>query len=141
VIATASPRSTGRVRRAGADEIVDHTTKSVADAVGQPVDVVLNLAPIAPADISALVRLVRGGGVVLSTVPTAIPDETNGVRRAVVFVRSDADQLARLVALVDAGQLHVDVAERLPLSELSAVHARADAGELAGKVVLLSPAA
>jgi NADPH:quinone reductase-like Zn-dependent oxidoreductase len=141
VIATASPRSTDRVRRAGADEIIDHTTTRVADAVSQPVDVVLNLAPVAPAELSALARLVRAGGVVLSTVPTAMPEETSGVRAVAVFVRSDAEQLARLVEKVDAGELHVDVAERLPLSELPAVHARADTGALPGKVVVLPVAA
>ena len=141
VIATASPRSTERVRRAGADEIIDHTTTNVADAVSQPVDVVLNLAPVAPAELSALARLVRPGGVVLSTLPPAMPEETSGVRAATVFVRSDADQLAGLVAMIDAGELHVDVAERLPLTELSAVHARADAGALPGKVVLIPAAA
>ena len=69
-----------------------------------------------------------------------MPEETGGVRAVPVFVRSDAEQLADLVTMVDAGELHVEVAERLPLSELSAVHARADAGALPGKVVLL-PAA
>jgi NADPH:quinone reductase-like Zn-dependent oxidoreductase len=137
VIATASPRSTERVRRAGADEIIDYTTTSVAEAVSPPLDVVLNLAPVAPAELSALAGLVRAGGVVLSTLPTAMPAETSGVGAMPVFVRSDADQLAGLVAMVDAGELHVDVAERLPLSELPAVHARADAGALPGKVVLL----
>lgn len=141
VIATASPRRTERVRRAGADEIIDYTTTSVADAVSPPLDVVLNLAPVAPAELSALAGLVRTGGIVLSTLPTAMPEETNGVRAVPVFVRSDADQLASLVAKVDAGELHVDVAERLPLSELSAVHARADAGALPGKVILLPAAA
>jgi NADPH:quinone reductase-like Zn-dependent oxidoreductase len=141
VIATASPRSTERVRRAGADEIIDHTTTSVADAVSAPLDVVLNLAPITPEELGTLAGLVRGGGVVLSTVPTAMPDELSGVRAVRVFVRSDADQLAGLVAMIDAGELHVDVAERLPLSELSAVHSRADAGALPGKVVLLPAAA
>jgi NADPH:quinone reductase-like Zn-dependent oxidoreductase len=141
VIATASPRSTERVRRAGADEIIDYTTTSVADAVSPPLDVVLNLAPVAPAELSALAGLVRTGGIVLSTLPTAMPNETGGVRTVPVFVRSDADQLASLVAKVDADELHVDVAERLPLSELSAVHARADAGALPGKVILLPAAA
>ena len=141
VIATASPRSAERVRRAGADEIIDHTTTNVSDAVNQPVDVVLNLAPIAPAELSALARRVRTGGVVLSTVPTAMPTEISGVRAETVFVRSDADQLGGLVAKVDAGELHVDVTERVPLSELSAVHAQADAGALPGKVVVLSAAA
>jgi NADPH:quinone reductase-like Zn-dependent oxidoreductase len=137
VIATASPRSIERVRRAGADEIIDYATTNVAGAVTQPVDVVLNLAPVVPAELSALARLVCAGGLVLSTVPSAVPAETGGVRAVAVFVRSDADQLAGLVATVDAGELHVDIAERLPLKELSAVHARADAGLLPGKVVIL----
>jgi len=141
VIATASPRSIDRVRRAGADEIIGHTTTKVADAVSGPVDVVLNLAPIAPAELTTLASLVRAGGVVLSSVPTAVPEETSGVRAVAIFARSDADQLAELVALIDAGELHVDVAERLPLSELPAVHARSDAGALPGKVVLLPAAA
>jgi NADPH:quinone reductase-like Zn-dependent oxidoreductase len=137
VIATASPRSVDRVREAGADEIVDHTTTSVAEAVSAPLDVVLNLAPVAATELNALAGLVHAGGLFLSTVPTAMPDETTGVRAVTVFARSDADQLARLSAMVDAGELHIDVAERLPLSQLSAVHARSDAGALAGKVVLI----
>jgi NADPH:quinone reductase-like Zn-dependent oxidoreductase len=137
VIATVSPRSTERVRKAGADEIIDYTATRVADAVSSSLDVVLNLAPVAPAELSALAALVRAGGVVLSTLPTAMPDETSGVRAVAVYVRSDPDQLAGLVAMIDAGELHVDVAERLSLTELSAVHARADAGALPGKVVLL----
>jgi NADPH:quinone reductase-like Zn-dependent oxidoreductase len=141
VIATVSPRSVERVRRAGADEIIAHTTIQVADAVGTPLDLILNLAPIAPAELTTLAGLVRAGGLVLNTVPSAMPDEIPGVRAVPVFVRSDADQLAELVRMVDAGELHVDVAERLPLSDLSRVHARADAGALPGKVVLLPAAA
>ena len=141
VIATASPRSVDRVRTAGADEIVDHTTANVAQAVSAPLDVVLNLAPVAAPELNTLAALVHAGGILLSTVPTAMPEETSGVRAVTVFARSDADQLARLAAMVDAGELHVDVAERLPLSELSAVHARSDAGTLPGKVVLLPAAA
>ncbi|MFF0693516.1 hypothetical protein ACFYU4_12940 [Streptomyces tendae] len=35
-----------------------------------------------------------------------------------LFVRGDAYQLALLVALIDRGELSVDVAERVPLTEL-----------------------
>ncbi len=141
VIATASPRSKERVSAAGADEIIDHTATDVAAAVNAPLDVVLNLAPITPAELSSLARLVRPGGVVLSTVPPSMPIEVSGGRAVTVMVHSDADQLAHLVAMVDAGELHVDVAARLPLAELSTVHARAHAGTLPGKVVLLPVAA
>jgi NADPH:quinone reductase-like Zn-dependent oxidoreductase len=141
VIATATPRSTERVRSAGTDEIIDRTTTTVIEAVSPPIDVVLNLAPIDPAELTALAGLVRAGGIVLSTVPTAVPDDTADVRAVPVFARSDAGQLAELVRMIDAGELHVDIAERLPLSELPAVHARADAGALTGKVILLPAAA
>src|SRR4051812_40974010 len=67
VIATGSPRSRERLTAAGADEIVDHTTTDVTAAVGEPVDVLLNLASITPAELSALVALVRDGGVVVNT--------------------------------------------------------------------------
>src|SRR3954449_5912936 len=116
VIATASPRSSERVRSAGAHEVIDHTTTEVT--VAEPVDVLLNLARIAPERLVALVALVASGGVVVNTVPT-IPtpgDEARGVRGAGVFVRSDAEQLTRLSALADSGELRIDVAERVPLA-------------------------
>ena len=142
VIATASPRSSEHVRSAGADEVIDHTTTEVTAAVTEPVDVLLNLARIDPAEMAALVALVRPGGVVVNTTVRmpAPGDEERGVRAVDVFVRSDAEQLSRLVALVDRGELRVDVAERVPLAELPAVHAQAAAGALPGKVVVL-PAA
>ena len=137
VIATASPRSAERVRSAGADEVIDHTTAEVA--VAEPVDVLLNLARIAPEELVALVALVASGGVVVNTVPTIETpgDEQRGVRGVGVFVRSDAEQLSRLAALVDSGELRIDVAERVPLAELRAVHAKVATGDLSGKVVVV----
>jgi NADPH:quinone reductase-like Zn-dependent oxidoreductase len=143
VIATASPRSRDRVGSAGADEVIDHTTTEVTAAVTEPVDVLLNLARITPEELFALVALVRRGGVVVNTVPT-IPtpaDDERGVRAVGVFVRSDAEQLSRLVDLVDRGELRVDVAQRVTLAELPAVHAKAPTGALPGKVVVLPAAA
>ncbi|GAA4760945.1 NADP-dependent oxidoreductase [Actinomycetospora chibensis] len=139
VIAVGSPRSSAALRSAGADEVVDHTTTDVTDAVTEPVDVLLNLASISPEELGALVGLVREGGVVVNTVPgTPAPaDEARGVRAVDVFVRNDAEQLAHLVALVEAGDLRIDVARRVPLAELAGVHAEADAGTLRGKVVVV----
>jgi NADPH:quinone reductase-like Zn-dependent oxidoreductase len=42
-----------------------------------------------------------------------------------------------LVALIDAGELRVAVAERAPLPDLADVHARAEADEISGKVVVV----
>lgn len=143
VIATASPRSAEAVASAGADDVIDHTATGVTAAVTEPVDVVLNLAPVDPAELAALVTLVRPGGVVVNTTVwmPAPGDEERGVRGIDVFVRSDAEQLAKLVAMVDRGELRVDVAERVPLAELAALHARAAEGAVHGKVVVVPPAA
>jgi NADPH:quinone reductase-like Zn-dependent oxidoreductase len=139
VVATASGASADRVRQAGADEVVDHTTTDLATAVTEPVDIVLNLAPVTPEALAALPTLVREGGVVVNTVVAmeAPTDEARGVRGVNLFVRSDADQLAHLVSLVDQGRLRIDVADRVPLAELPVVHASSDSGTLRGKVVVV----
>lgn len=137
VIATASPRSRGRVVAAGADEVIDHTARAVH--VDEPVDVLLNLARIGDDVLRELTGLVRDGGVVVNTVPAVVAagDEGRGVRVVGVFARSDAEQLGQLVALVDRGELRVEVAERVALADLPVVHARAEAGGLSGKVVVI----
>ncbi|MBT1674862.1 NADP-dependent oxidoreductase [Curtobacterium aurantiacum] len=140
VIATASPRSIDAVRAAGADEVIDHTTTDVHTAVAEPVDVLLNLAPIDPEEFTALVALVRDGGAVVSTTAfMATPgDESRGVRAATVFVLRNRARLTELVSLVDAGALTVEVTRRITLDQLPALHAEASEGRVTGKVVVLA---
>ncbi|MEJ7648775.1 MAG: NADP-dependent oxidoreductase [Nakamurella sp.] len=142
VIATASPRSAEAVKAAGADEIIDHTATSVVDAVLEPVDVLLNLAPISPDGLAALATRVRDGGVVVSTTPTVTTPDDPGrnVRAVTIFVHPDAEELARLVALVDSSDLHVEISRRVPLRELPAIHQEAEEGQIHGKVVVIPPA-
>jgi NADPH:quinone reductase-like Zn-dependent oxidoreductase len=139
VIATASPRSIDAVRAAGADQVVDRTTTDLLGALDGQVDVLLNLAPIEPELFAAYVATVRDGGAVVSTTASmATPgDEGRGVRAATVFVLPDRERLAELVSLVDAGALTVEVTRRIPLDDLPSLHAEADAGRIAGKVIVL----
>lgn len=139
VIATASPRSAGMVSANGADEIIDHTRVSVIDSVAEPVDMLLNLAPITETAFAEMATLVRNGGVVVSTTPMVqTPEDTQrDIRAVTVYVHPDTDALAEFVRLIDAGDLRVDIAERVPLSELPELHRRADAGEVRGKIVVI----
>ncbi|HUR01427.1 MAG TPA: NADP-dependent oxidoreductase [Nonomuraea sp.] len=124
VIATASPRSAAAVRRYGADEIVDYTTTPLPDGM----DVVLNLAAIHPEQAAALADL--GEAVVTIATPIESP-------RATYFVaRNDPAQLARLVALIDKGELVVEITESHPLTGLDGVHRRAEAGQTHGKITI-----
>jgi NADPH:quinone reductase-like Zn-dependent oxidoreductase len=145
VTAIAGPRSHDRVRSYGADRIIDYTTTPVGTALaGRRFDVVLHLAPTSPdlvptspEEIAQLVDLVADGGAFISTTTPGPEDAGRGVRTVRMFTRSDAAQLAELVARVDAGDLKIEVSERRPLHELAAVHNQAAAGRLAGKTVLI----
>ncbi|MFI5934266.1 NADP-dependent oxidoreductase [Actinoplanes sp. NPDC051494] len=134
VIGVAGPGSGAQVKAAGADEVTGHDVAGVTE----PVDVVLNLAPVEPERLAAMLTWIRSGGVLVNTTVwmPAPSDDERGVRGINMFVRGDADQLSRLTALVDAGELRVDVAERVPLAALATVHTRAAAGDLRGKTVI-----
>ncbi|MDX6359945.1 MAG: hypothetical protein QOH37_2999 [Nocardioidaceae bacterium] len=139
VIATASAGTKDQVQARGADDVIDYTAVEVSAWVNEPVDVLLNLAPIDPEQLTALTSRVRDGGVVVNTTVwmPAPSDEERGVRGIDMYVRSDATELAELSARVDRAELIVDVAERIPMADLVSVHTRAAAGTLTGKVVVL----
>ncbi|MET0819624.1 MAG: NADP-dependent oxidoreductase [Aeromicrobium sp.] len=139
VIASTSEGGADQARRHGAHEVVGQVSADATDVVGEPVDVLLNLAPIEPDVFTALAANVRDGGVVVNTTVwmPAPTDEARGVRGIDMYVDSDATQLAGLVERVDRGELTVDIARRVPLSELASVHAAAADGTLRGKVVLV----
>ena len=125
---TASPRTSATVQTQGADEIIDHTAGDVATALGQPVDVLLNLAPISPEQFTALAALVRDGGVIVNTTVwmPAPSDEARGVRSIDLFVRSDAAQFAELAA-ASTGGAHRRHRRTRPTDRPRTVHTRAAA--------------
>jgi NADPH:quinone reductase-like Zn-dependent oxidoreductase len=138
VTATASPRSADRVRSYGAEQIVDYTATPLPQAVGaQRFDVVLNLVRTTPEETAQLADLVADGGAFVSTTGPGPEDAGRGIRMVQVFARSDAAQLADMIARIDAGELRVAAPVRRPLTDMAAVHDAAVAGTLAGKIVLI----
>ena len=139
VIASASEASADQARQHGAHEVVGQIAADATDVVVEPVDVLLNLAPIDPEAFVALTANVRDGGVIVNTTVwmPAPTDEARGVRGIDMYVASEPEQLAGLVERVDRGELTVDVARRVPLRELATVHAAAADGTLRGKVVIV----
>jgi NADPH:quinone reductase-like Zn-dependent oxidoreductase len=142
VTATAKAAGADRLRRYGADRVIDYIdyTATPIAVDGPRFDVVLNLVSTSPEQTAALVGVVSDGGFHIGTMTSGQEDPERGVRTQRVFVRSDAAQLADLVSRVDAGQLHIDVADRRPLTEVAAVHDDSDANRLPGKTILVPPA-
>jgi len=104
---------------------------------------VLNFAPIAPEQMAALAAVIRDGGVLVNTTVwmPAASDEARGVRGVNLFFRPDAEQLTRLVTLLDAGKLHLGATRRVPLAGLAQVHAEVTTAPINGKVVFIAPGA
>jgi NADPH:quinone reductase-like Zn-dependent oxidoreductase len=136
VIATASPRSADAVRAQGADQIIDYTETSPAEALTEPVDAVLNLVPASEPEMLALTALVRDGGAIVTTAAPAPGDANRAVRAVSMQLRTDADQLANLAKLVDAGELRVEISATYPLSRAAEVHELSADGRIRGKVLL-----
>lgn len=134
VTATAKAANADRLRRYGTDHLIDYLDYTAAP-VGH-FDVVLNLVSTTAEETAILAGVVNDGGFLVGTMTSGPEDPTRGVRTQRVFVRSDTTQLAELVHRVDAGELHIDVADRRRITEAAAVHAAADAGRLPGKTIL-----
>src|SRR5260221_14715908 len=95
VTATASARSTGRIRSYGADRIIDYTATPLPQAVaGQQFDVVLNLVRTDPRETARLAGLAADGGAFVSTSFPDPRDAGRGGRTVKAFVRTDTPQPA-----------------------------------------------
>ncbi|MGI5242620.1 NADP-dependent oxidoreductase [Dactylosporangium sp. CA-139066] len=130
VTATASERSATTVRALGAHAVHDYRR----GAPGGTFDVVINLVPLEePSD---LARLVKPDGRIVSVTNKVEVPGGSGIESVQFVVRDDAEDLAGLVRLVDAGTVRLDVAAERPIGELAAVHRAAEAGLLRGKTIL-----
>jgi NADPH:quinone reductase-like Zn-dependent oxidoreductase len=135
VIGTGSSRNRDFVLGLGADEYVDYTEQDVGEAVSG-VDVALDT--VGGDTTESLVPAVREGGI-LVTIANAPPEEAAGARgvRAELLVMSpNPDQLERIAALVAAGDVRVELAEVLPLTEVQQAHQLSESGHTRGKIVL-----
>ena len=79
-LATASPRSTDTVRAFGADHVVDYTATTIAEAVKDPVDVVVNLVAGSREDTGALLDVTKPGGVLVSATPLPAASSPSATR-------------------------------------------------------------
>jgi NADPH:quinone reductase-like Zn-dependent oxidoreductase len=135
VIGTGSSRNRDFVLGLGADEYVDYTQQDVAEAV-RDVDVAFDT--VGGETTQALVATVREGGV-LVTIAAAPPEDAareRGVRAELLIMQPNRTHLERIAGLVAAGDVHVEIAEVLPLSDAARAHELSESGHTRGKIVL-----
>ncbi|KNC19114.1 NADPH:quinone reductase [Arthrobacter sp. RIT-PI-e] len=137
VTAVDGPQHEERLRAAGASDVVGPLDLRAGPAdVGGPFDVVVNHVRLAPEDLARLTQYVADGGIAVSSAGAVPVDAERATRAGNVWVTPSGAHLADLVARVEAGHLHLNIAGRRPLEDLPAVHDEAAAGRLTGKTVI-----
>jgi NADPH:quinone reductase-like Zn-dependent oxidoreductase len=135
VIGTGSAGNREYVLGLGADGYLDYASADVAELAGTA-DVVFDTVGGETTE-SLLVALREGG--ILVTIAGAPPQEAaqaRGVRAELLIMSPSSEQLARIAELVAAGEVHVEIAEVLPLSEVRRAHELSESGHTRGKLIL-----
>lgn len=142
VIGTASQSKHDWLRGLGADEMVDYRTVSFEDVVDE-VDVVLDLVGIAQPDTSVRsLSVLRPDGLFVGVAP-GVPAGFSQLARAAgirtsldLLVEPDGHGLSQLAALIESGELKVNVEKQFDLLDAVAAHQWAEQNRSSGKVVL-----
>jgi len=135
VIATASTANQDLLKQLGADVAVDYTKTKFED-VARDVDAVLD--PVGKETLARSYDVVKKGGIVMSLVarPDPVELKKHGIRGAGISVHPDAEDLAEIAQLIDAGKIKPTVTQVLPLSEAITAEQQAATHHTRGKVVL-----
>lgn len=137
VTAAASAEALDRVRRLGPQRAVAYADGGVPEGVAPgSLDIVFDT--LGGAFQAASWRLLRPGGVLVSTIAVTDPDAAAaaGVRAARVGAVPDGAQLRRVAELIDDRQVTVQVGRVLPLDRAAEAQELNRSGAVKGKVVI-----
>ena len=149
VIATGSARNADFLREIGASEVIDYTTQRFDEVLADnKVDVVIDLiGNVHDETGSRSLGIIADGGILVNAPtgswPTMMTDaDAAGVRASTFKVPADARTLEKITALIEAGEVRVNIDEIFDLEEGAAAHRALESGHTRGKIVLrVSPGA
>src|SRR5438270_4711348 len=135
VIATASTANQDLLKQLDVDVAIDYTKTRFED-VAKDVDAVLD--PVGKETLARSYDVVNKGGIVMSLVarPDLVELKKRGIRGAAISVHPDAEDLAEIAHLIDAGKIKPIVTKVLPLNEAVAAQQQAETHHTRGKLVL-----
>jgi NADPH:quinone reductase-like Zn-dependent oxidoreductase len=125
----------------GADELIDYTTTRFEEAA-KDIDVVIDLVGDAHHNTSTRsLDVLRPGGLIVAIPAGVSPQllqaaQKRGLRTSAFLVEPDGPALARIAALIDAGEVKVEVEEVFPLEQAAQAHTRGESDRTRGKLVL-----
>jgi NADPH:quinone reductase-like Zn-dependent oxidoreductase len=134
ITATAAARHTDRLRRLGAQRVIDSHAPDWADPLDRGFDAVL----VAVGGTAAAAMTVLRSGGRLCSITSDAPAGARGIDSANLYVRPDAGQLHQLATDAADGRLTLDV-EPVRLEDAPPIAQRVTAGRSGGIKYVLSP--
>jgi NADPH:quinone reductase-like Zn-dependent oxidoreductase len=139
VIGTASKAKHDWLLNLGADELIDYHSTAIEDATGD-LDLVVDLIGSATT-LDQSIKVLKPGGLLVAVPSGTSPElltkaKEAGVRVRPFLVEPDGHALAEIAALVEAGEVRVEVEQALPLAEVAEAHRKMAGGRTRGKLVL-----
>jgi NADPH:quinone reductase-like Zn-dependent oxidoreductase len=136
VVATASEYNRDFLMDLGVNEVVDYTSKNIAEEVSD-IDIVLHALP---PDLREKVSwpCLKSGGLLLS-LSGPVPDEEAvkyNARGTQIAVRPDGTQLAEIGSLITDGKLRIVLDRTYSLEEVGSAHSQLLTRHTRGKIVL-----
>jgi NADPH:quinone reductase-like Zn-dependent oxidoreductase len=138
VIGTASPNNHEFLKSIGADQVIDYRSQRFEDVV-KDVDLVLNTVDAGTATRS--IKVLRAGGTLVSVAGS--PDAAACATAKVVCTRpnrdigaSNADMLARVMELADAGMFKVHVDGSFAMADAAQAWAKSRTNHTRGKLII-----
>ncbi|MGH1563283.1 NADP-dependent oxidoreductase [Mumia sp. DW29H23] len=133
VVGTASERNHDYVRSLGAEPVAygEGLVERARALAPEGFDVILDYVGGDAIDTAA--ALLKEGGHIASITDARARDELGG---SYVWVRPDADDLADLTRLIEAGAVTVEIAEVFDLEKAAEAHRAVETGHTRGKVVV-----
>ena len=135
VIATSSTANQDLLKQLGADVAIDYTKPNWETLVH---DVDFALLPVGGETMRRTYGVMKKGGTIATLISRADPAELEkrGIRGVPVFSHPDANELAEITKLIDAGKIKPVVSQVLPLTEAAKADAQAATHHTRGKIVL-----
>lgn len=131
VIGTASAANHEALRGLGVSECIDYHEGPVSKQLSAPADAVLDL--VGGEALEDAPRQVKDTARVASVID---PQTVLGLGGRYVFVRPEREHLDALARLADEGSLAVEIAEQMPLDQITDAHRMSEEGHTRGKIVL-----
>ena len=135
VITTGAPRNHDFLRELGADEVIDYNTTGFEDVV-HDADVVFDT--IGGDTQQRSWQTLRKGGILVAITqpPDTAAASIHGVHGLFLSSNSNAAQLTKIGALIDAGKVEVIIDTVFPLAEARQAHEASEGGHTRGKIIL-----